>query len=86
MQRRGWRSAWQKDFEQGENTVERMLRYLWRVRNMPTSGISNSVADKTYIRPSVEPHGEPTSRVQGGPEHYSNQEGKGSDGGIENGM
>lgn len=53
---------------------------------MPPSGISNSVADKTYIRPSVEPHGEPISRVQGGPEHYSNQEGESSDSGVENCM
>lgn len=53
---------------------------------MPTSGISDSMADKTYIRPSVERHGEPNSRVQGGPEHYGNQEGESSDGGIENCM
>lgn len=38
MQRRGWRSAWQKDFKQGEKAVNRMLRYLWKVRTCQSAG------------------------------------------------
>lgn len=83
MQRREWQSARQKDFKEGESAVERVLRYLRRVRKMPIRGISSSLADRTYTRPSVEPHGEPHSGIQRSPEHDRDQEGEGRYSGIE---